>query len=785
MSDEVRELRRLLEEERKRAETAEQRLHSTTKELDNTTKDLHNTTKDLHDTTKTLKKTRESLEDAKSTIFQQQILNRPTTIFEYLDTCHTHLFLGLTVGDTKDSTKGALTKPDGRLRPQKITEWLGFADEQEGVWNRLMDIEFVSERHFSSLSFLTELGASLRTETTRSELDLRHFQRDTLSRPVRSLISSLYSNEEVRTRFHLLGEISFENHGNTLNDEPTEDEPPAECPPAKLRKTDKGEATPTTPASNPHPLVDEFCVYNRGNGQNLPAFIVELKPPHKLPLSIIEHSLKNMDLDEVLQCQPNESEKIKSRRTMAAVITQAFSYMIKSGVRYGYVSTGEAFIFLYIGEDPGTVYYYLSQPKKDVGESTGYAGQTDQPNKLHMTAVGQVLAFTLRSLLEPPCPQDWRKRAEDLLKPWQLCYNDDSDITTPSPKSVATEGYTPELRSREDYASRSPVMTRAKKLILLPSQQPHASENDQSSEESDENSNYSPDSPCRGARRSTNVMVVIPPYHPKTSPRTRPFSEGRSRPYCTPQCLLGLLNGGNLDKACPNVNDHGTDKHQINISTFLSLLHDQLLIKEERPLDLYASDGCESLHIHGSRGALFEVILFAYGYKLVGKGFPAWFLRYLQHERAIYQHLLPVQGRHVPVCLGTLDLSKLPLSYDGIAEIPQVLLLSFAGISLRRSGIDRKKLSKMASESLQAIHRLGVRHCDPYVRNIFWNVDSKRVVFIDFERAQIQEARPPLQVTSFNAKRKRVDAEELAKERRAAWMLEDEMHSMLMDIPYV
>ncbi|KAI1958204.1 hypothetical protein LOZ58_005319 [Ophidiomyces ophidiicola] len=125
-----------------------------------------------------------------------------------------------------------------------------------------------------------------------------------------------------------------------------------------------------------------------------------------------------------------------------------------------------------------------------------------------------------------------------------------------------------------------------------------------------------------------------------------------------------------------------------------------------------------------------------------------------------------------------VDLTKLPLSYDGIAEIPQVLLLSFAGISLRRSGIDRKNLSKMASESLQAIHRLGVRHCDTFARNIFWNADSKRVVFIDFERAQIQEARPPLQVTSFNAKRKRVDAEELAKERRAACMLEDEMQNV-------
>ncbi|KAI1934409.1 hypothetical protein LOZ66_005877 [Ophidiomyces ophidiicola] len=563
-----------------------------------------------------------------------------------------------------------------------------------------------------------ELRRLLEEERKRAEIAEQRLHNTT--KELEHQRACLYSNEEVRTRFHLLGEISFENHGNTLNDEPNEDEPPAECPPAKLRKTDKGEATPPTPASNPHPLVDEFCVYNRGNGQNLPAFIVELKLPHKLPLSIIKRSLKNMDLDEVLQ--------------------------------YGYVSTGEAFIFLYIGDDPGTVYYYLSQPKKDVGESTGYAGQTDQPNKLHMTAVGQVLAFTLRSILEPPCPQDWRKRAEDLLKPWQLCYNDDSDVTTPSPKSVATEGYTPEQRSRKDYASRSPVMTKAKKLILLPSQQPHESENGQSSEESDENSNDSPDSPCRGARRSTNVMVVIPPYHAKTPPRTRPFSEGRSRPYCTPQCLLGLLKGGNLDKACPNKNDLWIFMH---------------------PMDAN----------HSINTALVEHYLRSYflnmGINLLEKVFLPGFCG-IYNTKELYINTF-FQFRDA--MSQYVDLTKLPLSYDGIAEIPQVLLLSFAGISLRRSGIDRKNLSKMASESLQAIHRLGVRHCDTFARNIFWNADSKRVVFIDFERAQIQEARPPLQVTSFNAKRKRVDAEELAKERRAAYMLEDEMQSMLMDIP--
>jgi hypothetical protein len=35
-------------------------------------------------------------------------------------------------------------------------------------------------------------------------------------------------------------------------------------------------------------------------------------------------------------------------RLIAAVVTQIFSYMMDSGVRYGYICTGEAFVFLHI-----------------------------------------------------------------------------------------------------------------------------------------------------------------------------------------------------------------------------------------------------------------------------------------------------------------------------------------------------------------------------------------------------------------------------------------------------
>ena len=93
---------------------------------------------------------------------------------------------------------------------------------------------------------------------------------------------------------------------------------------------------------------------------------------------------------------------------MAAVITQAYSYMIQVGMEYGCVCTGEANIFLHISHNPTTVYYFLSVAKGDVGDTTGWARHSDSPNRLHLTAVGQMLAFTLQAVRSPPRSQKWR-----------------------------------------------------------------------------------------------------------------------------------------------------------------------------------------------------------------------------------------------------------------------------------------------------------------------------------------------------------------------------------------
>lgn len=165
--------------------------------------------------------------------------------------------------------------------------------------------------------------------------------------------------------------------------------------------------------------------------------------------------------------------------------------------------------------------------------------------------------------------------------------------------------------------------------------------------------------------------------------------------------------------------------------------------------------GCESLHIHGTRGALFKVTLWSHGYTFVGKGVPIDFIKYTRQEEMMYSHLCAIQGQYVPVVLGGLNLRR-PFSYDGIAMMVHLTLMSYAGRNLaRQHEIDEAKLIAQAETSSRAIHHLGILHNDPIPGNMIWNEGNQRVMFIDFERARYQK-RTPLGSIAANQKRKRV-----------------------------
>ena len=143
----------------------------------------------------------------------------------------------------------------------------------------------------------------------------------------------------------------------------------------------------------------------------------------------------------------------------------------------------------------------------------------------------------------------------------------------------------------------------------------------------------------------------------------------QDQPYCTQQCLLGLTRGGPVDRQCPNVHDHKA-KH-IRVDTFRRLVRKQLAEDRRHDAD------CTPLYIQGARGALFKIRLSSHGYTFVAKGMEADKVAYLQHEERVYSRMGEIQGRHVPVCMGAIDL-KLPYYYNSGVYV-RMLFLSWAG----------------------------------------------------------------------------------------------------------
>lgn len=227
--------------------------------------------------------------------------------------------------------------------------------------------------------------------------------------------------------------------------------------------------------------ADQFCVYNTSDDQRIAAFVVAYKAPHKIPLGFIYEGLDDIDLDKVVQYHENESPRDRFRLLMAAVITQAYSYVIQIGVEYGCVCTGEATIFLRVPNDPTTVYYFLSVAKL-LGDTTGWMQESDSPDRLHLTAVGQMLAFTLQAMKSLPWSQKWREDAFAQLKSWEVFFDELLD-EVPSEEAPSSEYRPPRDPS---FLRMSPVRLRRKPARAR--SEDHAndqSQHDPSDEESD------------------------------------------------------------------------------------------------------------------------------------------------------------------------------------------------------------------------------------------------------------------------------------------------------------
>jgi len=690
---------------------------------------------------------------------EAEAITLPTTLEEFLQSCHEMSLTLKVVTDQSLTTQGDVTKPAGRLYPQRIIPWDAFPSEQEETWAELSTSPaFAASRVFPSVTQLDYVRSHV--DPIDSEDKLRDFAREAVEKLVQIFVAEICKNSNLRMKLGLQGRISFESHTNLGQSDDTTfreamrhmsiNDASAQANDGDRGKKKKGKKkAASTQSALPRPQkgkgggrADQFCIYRHNDGQSIPAVAIEYKAPHKLMREEIVAGLSGEIVpDRDVIDKEIDSLESSSKWLLAAVITQCFSYMVNRGVQYGYIFTGDAIVFLHIPNDPTVVYYYVSVPKVDV--------QEDDEHRLHRTAVAQVSTFVLRALAAEPPPQKWHQAAS-ALKTWAVEYVDVLKKIPETERKLTREtfSYRP---LRWIPAVRSRVRSRSQCLPVRDSGHLRCNNDGDSGDsdrDGDNSGNSMPSTPtpqritrsrsgqtqsCQQEREGTNVdkrttEARVTVAKSAVKPRIE------DQPYCTHACLLGLKHGGPLDRQCPNLQSHG--KRHVKPATFLRLIQQQLAT------DFNVDADCKPLYLRGLRGALFKVRLSSHGYTLVAKGVEECNFRHLQHEHRMYEHASPAQGMVIPVCLGQVKL-EIPYFYDG-GVYTHMLLLSWAGRPLS-TFIKRDNKSAVFEEAkamLQELHRLKLLHKDPALRNMLWDNRTRRLMWTDLERAKVCNQAP-------------------------------------------
>ncbi|GAM88684.1 hypothetical protein ANO11243_067180 [Dothideomycetidae sp. 11243] len=262
---------------------------------------------------------------------------------------------------------------------------------------------------------------------------------------------------------------------------------------------------------------------------------------------------------------------------------------------------------------------------------------------------------------------------------------------------------------------------------------------------------------CPSYRSRAKISEPRPSGNTMQKPETDCVSEkGRhrtkidDRPFCTHQCISGLAFDGLMDPACPNADSHG--------QTHIDRLQFLRLIREQLATDRGGDADTMPMYRYGSRGALIKVRHSSNGYTLVAKAVETRNFKYLLHEQQIYRRLEPIQGKHVPVCVGIVNL-VLPY-YDNFGIHRHLSFMSYAGRPLATS-FDSTAIhgnGKAVQAIYTLLHILHVVHCDVAPRNILHDGRNGSVMVIDFERWKLVKNKnhaPKNFATQVNRKRKR------------------------------
>ncbi|KID85817.1 Protein kinase-like domain protein, partial [Metarhizium majus ARSEF 297] len=687
---------------------------------------------------------------------QEREKTRPTTLDGYLEACHNLVYARLTVETDPSKTTTGSIRAYHKLVPERLKQWTSFFDEQGEMLTIIYSFFPVEERLFDNRAYLATLGNKVSAAPIADEKMLENFLHNCVEEQVRCIIHELSKSEEFQRQLNIGSGIKFENHLKAISDtafEVVERERRQPLPPVQQESPEPESQRPRTPdlIRDPAKLnADQICIYRyeeAGLEKRSVVAIAEYKPPHKLTLPQLRKGLHDMHIFQDVVCNnkiPTEAEAKfthYAEELTAAAITQTYHYMIKGGLAYSLLTTGEAIVFLKIDwRSPEFLYYHLAEPGPEV-EAHGQFRSC--------TAISQYLAFHLLALSDHAhISQDRRQEVIGGLRQWKVDFRRTASTISKDQQeaSPTSPAFTPTTYSNVDRSVKHRRRKPKKNTEpggTLPVRRRRDDEPDDGGG-SNRPPSPSPQQPRQnqGTRRSQRVAERTVRESSQGESKNESKDSNQGVQYCTQRCLLGLVRGYILDTNCPNFAVHRARNRKAKGSKFHPITHVDFLKLLSRQLKRTLDSGITSLDITGARGALFKISLLAYGYTFIGKGTVKAFISDLKHEALVYKQLEGVQGTRVPVFLGAIDLSALGRTYyyDFRVYVVHLSFMSWGGVGLRdihATDLDEASLTEMAIQSMKAIHQEGVVHMDARRENMLLNPETGGVMIIDFERSQL------------------------------------------------
>ncbi|CAG7992562.1 hypothetical protein DTO013E5_10040 [Penicillium roqueforti] len=675
---------------------------------------------------------------------------QPNNLFRLLDRCHDSLSQAIRVEtDATLTTQGNATDPVNRLYPKRIVPWPDFPQLQEQVWSKFdRTAAFTSRLLFPSDTQIDYVATNIQNNPIYSETSLRNFERDTVDNFVEKIVNTLRDDDALCHEFGIQGRVTFYDRANpsenllenSLGQMSLQDTQTPQRPANTRRGRGRGKARGAAQRQKDgtsrkrNRRADQFCVHTVADERQIPVHAVEFKAPHKVTIPELVAGLHHIDLARDVIDQEGDTFEFYATCLVAAVVTQIFSYMIDSGVQYGYICTGEAFVFLHIPEDdPTVVQYFMCIPNQDV--------QADDELRLHRTAIGQVLAFTLQALAAEAPSQEWHDAAHDKLKTWEVEY---LDVLRKIPETLRKDprasNYRPSHWKLEPKTHNTRSRARCKPDMSTPK---HSSTEGSGSDEESHSPSIAAAARSRSSRgRGNNRQSTKESESTRAGKQTSRKDGQSTRPYCTIACIRGIVNREPLDKECPNWKLHGGQRHSIRPQEFTRRLHRQFARNRNH--------GFEQLHVCGRTGNLVKATLLSHGYTVVIKATTMEKQHRLQAEANNYRHLRSLQGNQIPVCLGTFT-PRVSYWYHG-ELMAQMMILSWAGKRLQHVINDENSrfFHQERDKALTVLRSHGVVHGDSEWRNMLWDDLGVRLFVIDLEEVKWLKRPRALEPTSGN-----------------------------------